>query len=274
LALTQLVVFAVLQGLTAIFPIGATTHFDLLHDVFGWPNASPLLVIAARTGVLLAIAAYFWRDLFDMVMGVVRAAKGKRDANARLALQLVVASIPTLVLGFFAERSLGEGAYPLAVVGWVTLGGAILLLFFDRMSMTVKRVEHATFLDMLLVGLSQVISLIPGVSRAGITMTMARFLGYERAEAVRFSMLLAIPVFLALVIRDAIAAGSGFVSGFTRADIFGGALSFMVALFALTTLMTWLHRSTFTPFMVYRLVLGATVVALAYGGVHLKIPGF
>lgn len=268
MALTQLVVFAVLQGLTAVFPIGATTHFDLLHAVLGWPDASPLLTFATQTGVLLAIAAHFWRDLFDMAAGVIRVAKGKRDANARLALQLVVATIPTLALGFFVERSFGDGPYSLALVGWVTVGGAVLLFFFDRMSMTVKRVEHATFVDAIVVGLCQVIALVPGASRAGTTMTMARLLGYERSEAVRFSMLLAIPVLVALVVRGAVAIGRDGLVAFSRADAFGGILSFMVALFALATLMAWLRRSTFTPFVIYRVVLGAAAVVLAYGGLR------
>ncbi len=265
MALTQVIVFAVLQGLAAIFPIGAGAQAALLGWATGW-KTDPALNAAGQVGILLALMAFFWRDLFDMIYGLWRAAKGKRDPGARLAFQLIVASVPAIALAFVADHYIGDALGSLIAVGWISIGAALLLLFFDRMSMTVKRLEHATYADTLLVGLCQVLALLPGASRASATMTMARLLGYERDQAVRFSMLLAIPFFIAVLVKDLWDAGMHLAV--TRLDAFTGAISFVFALFAVAILSAWLKRGTFAPFVIYRLMIGAGVVVLAYGWVR------
>ena len=265
MALTQVIVFAVLQGLTAIFPIGAGAQAALLGWATGW-KADPALSVAGQVGILLAIMAFFWRDLFDMVYGLWRTAKGKRDPGARLAFQLIIASIPAIALAFVADHYIGDALTSLITVGWISIGAGLLLLFFDRMSMTVKRLEHATYVDTLLVGLCQALGLLPGASRASSTMAMARLLGYERDQAVRFSMLLAIPFLIAVLVKDLWDAGMRLAV--TRLDAVAGGISFVFALFALAILNAWLKRGTFMPFVVYRLMIGAGVVVLAYGFVR------
>ena len=149
------------------------------------------------------------------------------------------------------------------VVAWATIGFGILLYLFDRIGLTVRRVEHMTLGHAFFIGLAQVLALIPGASRSGVTMTAARWLGYERAEAARFSMLMSIPVI----------AASGVVAGYevwNRGDPFltaraalAAALSFGVALLAIALLLALLRRMSFTPFVIYRLMLGGAVARLA-----------
>jgi undecaprenyl-diphosphatase len=261
-ALTQVIVFAVLQGLTAIFPIGAGAHSALLRWATGW-DTGPVLDAAAEVGILLAVMVFFWRDLFDMAYGLWRTAKGKRDPGARLAFQLIVASIPAIALAFVAEHYVSDALGALPVIGWMSVGAALLLAFFDRMSMTVKRLDHATYVDTLLVGLCQVFALLPGASRASATMTMARLLGYERDQAVRLSMLLAIPLLIAVLIKDLWDAGMHIAV--SRLDVIASAISFVFAFLSVGALSAWLKRGTFTPFVIYRLLVGAAVVVLAYG---------
>ncbi len=269
-ALTQAVVFAVLQGLAAVFPVGVSAHFALLAAFTNWPLPTAVSAVAAQGGVILALLAYFWSDLFDMAAGVVRAAKGKRDPGARLAAQILVAGIATAALMFVIDRYAGDAAESLIWIGWLSVGGGASLLVLDRMSMTVKRVDHATFADAVLLGLAQAIALFPHMRSAGAPVTVGRLLGYERDEAVRLSMLSAALPLIGMLAKTLIDAhGSGAPIEFGRTDLIAGGVSFVMALASLATLMTWLKRSSFTPFAVYRLLVGTAVLVLAYGAIEL-----
>ncbi len=264
MALTQLIVLAVLQSLADVFPIGADGHTALVYVLLHWATPDSALRLALRIGLLLGVMAYFWRDLADMVVGVIRAAKGKRNADAGLALQIAVAAIPTLGLGFAFEYYLAGDWQTLHVAAWAIVGGALLLLFCDRMSMTVKRVEHATYADSIVVGLGQVIALVPGIGSAAMSITLARLLGFERGHAVRLSALLSIPVSAAVIARDAYTLFTVDRAGISNLNILCGVAAFFAALIGLAILMGWLRRATFAPFVVVRLVLGLAVLALAY----------
>lgn len=263
---TQAVVFAVLQGLAAVFPIGLSAHIALLARFTGWTLPGQASVTATQTGALLAMLAFFGSDLFEMAAGVVRAAKGKRDPAAGFAARLLVAAIAAIALGLLIERYLGDVVGAPEWIGWLSVGGAVLLLVLDRMSMTVKRVDHATFLDAVLVGLAQAVALLSTMYSAGAPMTVARFLGYERDEAVKLSVLSGLLPLIAVLVKSLIDARAGGASlQFGRVELIAGAVSFIMALASLATLMSWLKRSTFAPFAVYRLLVGAAVVVFAYG---------
>ena len=265
--LTQLIVLAALQGLTEVFPVGAEGHFALITQILDGSGPTNAFRLALHIGVLLGVAAYFWRDVGDMAVGVIRAAKGKSNPDARLALQLAVAAVPTLGLGFAFEQYLAGDWQTLQVMGWTIVGGALALWLFDRMCMTVKRVEHGTYLDAIIVGLGQVIALVPGAGAVGVT--LARLLGYERRDAARLYFLLSIPVSAAVIASDAYTLFTVENGSLSNIDILCCLVGFFAALIGLAILMAWLRRSSFTPFVIYRLLLGAAVLALAYGWVAL-----
>jgi undecaprenyl-diphosphatase len=183
--------------------------------------------------------------------------KRKRDPGAILFLQLVAATVPVVAAGFAMEKYLGGPPRSLAVIAWTTLGFGLLLWLADRIGMTIRRIEHMTWGGALFIGFAQVLALIPGTSRSGITMTAARFLGYERADSARFSMLMSIPTIV----------GAGILEGarLYRADdalltfqaFAAVGFAFVAALVAIALMMAWLRRASFTPFVVYRIALGA-----------------
>jgi undecaprenyl-diphosphatase len=150
------------------------------------------------------------------------------------------------------------------VVGWTTLGFGVVLFVADRLGMTFKRVEHLSAAGALAIGLAQVLALIPGTSRAGITMTAARALGFERQDAARFSMLLSIPTI----------AGAGILGGldiYASGDPRLGLDALLAAVFACATalvaislMMAWLRHATFTPFIIYRAILGIALLTWVY----------
>ena len=252
--------------MTEIFPVGAAGPSALFSLALHWPEPAEGFFLAQRVGLLLAVMAYFWRDVGEMATGVMRAAKGKRDPGARLTLQILAAAIPTLGLGFVIETYGTDSWKTPGVTAWAIIGFGLLLLLFDRMTMTVKRIEHATYIDAIAIGLCQLLALVPGAGAAAVTMTMARVLGYERAHAVRFALLLAIPVAGVVTARDAFVYFSGDNAGISNVDILCGVIGFFAGLAALAFMMAWLKRGTFTPFVIVRLLLGAAVMALTYGG--------
>lgn len=265
MALTQIIVLAVVQGITEFLPISSSGHLILVPVVTDWPDQGLMLDVAVHVGTLGAVIVYFWQDVFAMAAGVVRFLIGQRDPGARLAGQVLVATVPVLIGGYLVDRYAGDGLRSITVVGWATLGFGILLLVADRLSMTVKRLDHSTYRDVLIIGIAQVLALIPGTSRSGITMTVARFLGYERPEAARFSMLLSIPAIAASGLWLGLNLYEMDDMAVTRGAITAAGLAFVTAILSITILMAWLQRSTFTPFVIYRVVLGIVILGFAYG---------
>ena len=265
MSLTQIVVLAIFHGVSLVLPVGAASHMHILQALTAWPNPSPQLLLALNFGGFVATLAYFGGDAWDMGVGVVRAAKGKRNPEARLAVQFFVASVLALGIGFAFDRYvLTEAWNSLKIVAWCTLGFGLLLFALDQTSMTVKRVEHAGMGDTIFVAIGQVVSLVPGVSRTGIAMTFARFLGYERIEAAKFSYLLSLPVLFALIGRGVYDLIDVHALTFGRLEIVASVIAFFTTLPMLAIMMGFLQRRTFTVIVIYRLLVGGLLAMLAY----------
>jgi len=267
------VVLALVQGLTEFLPISSHGHLNLVNEMLEGlglitaplPEEEPVLFVAVHVGTLGAVVVYFWRDLWTMVLGLLRLTNGRMDAGARLAGYLVIATVPVVIAGFAVNYYATDALRSVTVIAWATLVFGIVLYVADRTGMTVRHVEHLGVGDAVIIGCAQVLALIPGASRSGITMSAARLLGMERAEAARFSMLLSIPAILgAGTLKGLDLYRSGDVE-LTAAAVLAAGLAFAIALPTIFALMAWLQRSTFTPFVVYRVFLGGALLALAYG---------
>jgi len=264
LPLLHIAVLALVQGITEFLPISSSAHLILVPAFTGWPDQGLVMDVAVHVGTLGAVMLYFHRDLWAMLAGLGRRLRGRRDPGARLFGYLVVGTIPAVAAGWAMDRYVPGGIRGLEVIAWATFGFGVLLYLADRLGMTVRRVEHLRGSDVIIIGVAQALALIPGTSRSGITMTAARLLGLERAEAARFSMLLSIPVII----------GAGTLKGWdlykagdaqlTSAAILAAGMAFIAALVALAGMMAWLRRASFTPFVVYRLVLGAFLLGIVY----------
>lgn len=271
--LLHLLILAAVQGITEFLPVSSSGHLVLTWEVFDSlgqaveqdPADRLILDIAVHVGTLLAVCLYFWRDLLAMIGGGLRLLTGRMTPGGRLLLYVVAATVPLIAAGIALKATVALDLRGVETIAWATLGFGILLYLADRMGMMIRRMEHMSLGSALAIGIAQVLSLIPGTSRSGITMTAARFLGFERAEAARFSMLLAIPAIL----------GAGALAGYDlqqsgdlalrREALIAGALAFVAALMAIAVLMQWLKRASFTPFVVYRILLGVLLLALIYG---------
>ena len=270
MSIEQIFVLAIVQGLTEFLPVSSSGHLMLIPALTGWPDQGVVTDVMVHVGSLFAVIVYFWRDVVNLLKGTGDLFQLKMTDNARMAGYIALATIPALVFGAALKLT---GAYELfrsvKVVAWNAVIFGILLWLADVIGKRSKIMEDMKLSRALIIGGAQALALIPGTSRSGITMTAARLLGFERAEAARFSFLLGIP---------AIAAAGAFTAieviqlgeSIPIEALWAALLTFFAALAAITILMALVRRMGFFIFMVYRLLLAAVLFALIYDWV----PGF
>lgn len=258
--LLDVVFIALIQGIADVLPLGASGHLALLGRLAASAEARATVVAAAELGMVLALMLYFWRDLLAMGRSVVKLAKGRLDAGGRLLLQVLAGSLPALGLAWaFIEMGGGTASPTVAASALLVFG--LFLWAADRLGVTVRRVEHLGWAGAVFIGILQAAAAIPGVSRTGITITAARLMGFERHDAARFSLLLGIPT-----IAGHAAHTLWTVSRQTELILSGdlmiaAGLGGVAAWFAAALLMPWVERHTYAPFALWRMALGAGVLA-------------
>jgi len=244
----------------------------LTSRVLGWQDQGVGIDIAVHIGTLLAVMIYFWRDLARVAVGAFRLITFRGGPDARLAIMLLIATLPIVLAGFLAKDIVETVFRNVQLIAWATLGFGLLLWVADRVGMTVLRIDHVGTFGALMIGLAQVLALIPGTSRSGITMTAGRFLGMERAEAARFSLLLSIPTIIGAGVLEGVDVWqAGDVAlGYDAAIAIG--LSFVAGIVSIAVMMRWLQNSGFGPFVTYRIALGIVLLWWVYFS-DLPIPG-
>ena len=263
MTLIQIVTLAIIQGITEFLPVSSSGHLALTPVLMGWKDQGLALDVAVHVGTLGAVIVYLWRDLWQILRGLLRLLAGRIDDGARLAWLVIIASIPVIIIGFTVKLLLGDAMRTPLVIGWAFIGFGILLYLSDRLGLTIKRIPHMTAGAAFLIGIAQAFAIIPGASRAGTTITMARMLGFERQDAARFSMLLSIPAIAGagvLLGRDVLQSGDTVLQANV---ILAAALAFVTALIAIVAMMFWLRRQSYTPFVLYRIALGIVILWIA-----------
>lgn len=269
MGLTYLFILALVQGITEFLPISSSAHLVLLPAFIGHQDQGLLLDVAVHVGTLLAVLVYHWRDLLDMGLSVIDWRNPARRASRQLVKFLVIATIPTVLCGFLLYLFIPDGIRSLPVIAATTLVFGLLMWIADVKGGVEKEMSQMTFKSALYIGLAQILALIPGTSRSGITITAARFLGFNRVDAARFSFLLSIPTIAgAGVIGACGLAETGDIS-LWREAILAAALSFVSALVVIHLMIKWLKSFSLLPFVIYRLVLGGVLVALMLSGFHI-----
>ena len=263
----DILALALIQGITEFLPISSSGHLALWPILTGRPDQGVAMDVAVHLGTLAAVCLYFRRETGALATGLVDLAAGRyRTEAARVARLVALASVPAIAAGA-ALKLTGtiDTLRVLEVIAWATLVGGLLLGLADRLGAGHRLAADWGLSDAALIGLAQALALVPGTSRSGITMTMARLLGFPPAEAARISMLMAIPIILGAgvvetfdLIRDGNLALTGEL-------VLGAALSFVAALAALAVMMGLFARKwTMRPFVLYRLLLGSVLLWLVY----------
>ncbi len=270
--LFHIVILALIQGITEFLPISSSGHLVLAHTVMnadtlsGWEE-DLTMDIAVHIGTLFAVLLYFWRDIFRMLSGLTGLVTSKKDTEGtNLLLHVIIGSLPVIAAGFALHMWEPAWLRSLTVMAWATVIFGIILWAADRFGKTDYTLTDMTFKNAFLIGLAQILALIPGTSRSGITMTAARFLGFSRRESAHFSLLLATVAI----------SGAGALTGldlWQSGNVTLGMdallaiiLSFFAAMIAIALMMKWLEKSSFTPFAIYRIILGLILLGLIYSG--------
>lgn len=276
----QMLILAVVQGVTEFLPISSSGHLILVPVFTGAQDQGPMIDIAVHVGSLLAIMVYFFKDVAGLARGgFATVGIGKAPEYKRLFWWIALGTVPAVLFGLAiksgALNGIAAGVFGLAIIDNDLMASlrltdliafnlifyGILLGIADRFGSQTKRFEDMTWRDGLLVGAAQALALIPGTSRSGVTMTMARALGYGRFEAARFSFLLSVPAVAGagvLIIPDLLAADTDLLIE----ALITGALTFVAAFATMAFLMNFLKKASMMVFVLYRIAMGVALLWL------------
>ncbi|QFU10068.1 Undecaprenyl-diphosphatase [Rhodobacteraceae bacterium THAF1] len=266
MSLFYLLLVAVVQGITEFLPVSSSGHLVLLPALTGQADQGLAIDVAAHVGTLVAVVIFFWAEVRVAIGGVPSLARGQIDSRgAFLALCLIVATIPVILIGLVLKvTGFADAMRSVAVIGWSTIVFGLILYWTDHKGEEARTAPEWTLKHAVTMGLWQVLALIPGTSRSGVTISGARLLGYHRRDAATLSMLMSIPTILAsgaILSLDVI--GQANAALFRDAAI-AAVFSAIAALIALKLMFKLLESVSFTPYVIYRLFLGSALLIWAY----------
>lgn len=278
-------ILGLLQGLTEFLPISSSAHLRIFGDLAGWGDPGATFTAITQLGTELAVLIYFrrriarilskWFRSFGSHGGSHSAGVRKGDPDVRMGWLVIIGTVPIVIVGFLAQEYIRTVLRSLWIVAIVLIGFGILLGLADRLGRGVKQEADISYRDGVLIGVAQMLALVPGVSRSGASTSAGLALGYTRPAAAEFSFLLAVPAvfgaglyetYTALTCTPAEDAGCGVGYGLAET-----ALATVVALGAglavIAFLMQYLKRGSFLPFVIYRILLGGALIALISTGI-------
>lgn len=255
MTISQAMVYGIIQGLGEFLPISSSAHLIIAPWLFGWKDPGLSFDVALHLGTLVAVVIFFWKDWFVLARAALG---GQKSIEAKLFWYLVIATIPGAIIGKALEGT-AESAFrnPL-LIGIMLIVMGIILYIVDRIGRKELHIEDVRFGNSFLIGMSQAIAIIPGVSRSGITMSTGLLLGLTRESAARFSFLLSVPIILGaglLKIKDLL---------HTQVQIVpfsvGIITSAIVGLLSIKFLLEYLKNKGFGIFVWYRIIIGLLVI--------------
>jgi undecaprenyl-diphosphatase len=264
MTLWRAIVLGIIQGLTEFLPISSTAHLRIVPALLGWDDPGAAFTAVIQLGTLVAVLAYFARD----VIGIVR---DTLTGKSQMGWMIVVGTIPVVVLGLLFKHHIEHTLRSLYVIAAAMIGLALVLAvaeWLEKRRQALRRLEQVGWLDAIVVGCAQAVALIPGSSRSGCTITGGLFMGLNRETAARFSFLLSLPAVFAAGIFELIKARHELLATaeHTHDLIAATIVSFVVGYASIAFLLGYLKRHTTWLFIIYRLVLGAVLLALLRSG--------
>lgn len=264
--LLTLVLVALIQGITEFLPVSSSGHLILLPALTGMDDQGQVIDVAVHVGTLFAVILYFWSDVRIALGGLFRLMRGKIDTKgAFLALCLILATIPVIIVGLILKLTgIDMMLRSVAVIGWTMIIFGIVLYWADQTGKTERTADQWSIKHAVTMGLWQAISLIPGTSRSGITITAARQLGYKREDGAKIAMLMSIPTIIAAGTLAGVEVAATANVQAAKDGAIAAILAFFAALLSLSLMMRLLKSVSFTPYVIYRVILGVVLLWIAY----------
>ena len=258
---TQLIVLAVVQGLTEFLPISSSGHLVLVPSIFGWTDQGLAFDVAVHFGSLIAVCVYFRYDVLALLRGTGRILSGDFGAeDARMAWNLGVGTVPAALAGLLFAGWIAANLRDPSVVVVTLAGYGVLMALVDRFASKRRNIVDIGLRDAVLIGFAQALALVPGTSRSGITITTGRLLGIARQDAARFSFLLSVPVILLATIYEGVSlATSGEPVAWGNLAL-AVLISAIVAYVSIQFFMRVVNAIGLLPFAIYRLVLAGIII--------------
>lgn len=251
----QAIILGVVQGLTELLPISSSAHLNILPWLFNWENIPESFDVALHAGTLLAIGIFFFKDWIKLLIGAYKQTiKKEKNRDGTMFWYIVLATIPGGIIGFILDKYCEEILTKPLIIAIALIIMGIILYLVDKYKKSEVDYENLTLKQTFIIGVSQALAFIPGVSRSGITMTTARSMGIKREAAAKYSFMLSAPIVLAATVLKI----SEFE--FTLSFFAGVFTSFIVGLFVIKFLMSYLQKGSFKAFAIYRVIFGVIII--------------
>ena len=261
----QILLLALIQGLTEFLPISSSAHLILAPRFFGYDDQGLAFDVAVHVGSLLAVVFYFRAELLLMIRDFFSSlfSGGERTKHSQLAWMIILSTVPIVIVGKLFVSLVESDLRSVLVIATTTLFFGLMLYWFDKKGSQVRDEFSINWKDALIIGIFQTLAIIPGTSRSGITMTAGMMLGLTREAASRFSFLLSIPT----ILMSGILVTLDLVNQPDAVDwesmLLGAVLSFIAAYLCIKLFLRFIQAMGMTPFVIYRLLLGALLLYIA-----------
>ena len=251
----QAIILGIVQGLTELLPISSSAHLYLMPWFFNW-NIPEAFDVALHFGTLLAIGIFFFKDWLNLIKGAYKLTiKKEKNTEGKMFWYIVIATIPGGIIGFILDKFAEDTLKNPVIIAFSLIIMGIILYIVDKHAKKEVNYEQMTLKQTFLIGLSQSLAFIPGVSRSGITMTTGRLLHIKREAVAKYSFMLSAPIVLAATLLKL----QEFQ--FSLAFLLGVLSSFLMGIFVIKLLLEYLKKGSFKIFAIYRIVLGILVLA-------------
>ncbi len=266
----QAVVLGTIQGLTEFLPISSSAHLRIFPELFGWGDPGAAFTAVIQIGTELAVLIFFRKDIWrigSMWLKSLIKPEFRGHIDARMGWFIILGSLPIVILGIALKDLIEQDFRSLWIIGTTLIVFGVILGIADRTGKTDRDLKQLQLKDALLMGGAQAMALIPGVSRSGATLSMGRFLGFEREAATRYAFLLAIPAVIGAGLFELKEIPNGENSYGWGPTAVATVVSFVVGYAAIAWLLRYVSQNSYTPFVLYRVVLGSAVLILVATGV-------
>jgi len=255
----QYFLIGIIQGVTEFLPISSSGHLVLFAQLTNWEDQGLFTDIAVHFGTLFAVIIYLRKEIYFLLTNFFKS----KLFEDKIIFKIILSTLPAIILGYFIYDYVSMYFRNINLIAISSIFFAIVLFFADKIKIRNKSWKNITFIEALIVGLFQVLAFIPGASRAGVTITGARFLGYDRLNAARFSMLLSIPIILASMTLSLISLFKNETLPINIYQPFSAALvAYITALLSIIFLMKFIKKANFNIFIIYRIILGIILLTI------------
>ncbi|MGB9695712.1 MAG: undecaprenyl-diphosphate phosphatase [Ignavibacteria bacterium] len=271
----QAVIYGLIQGLTEFIPISSTAHIRVIPALLGWKDPGAAYTAVIQIGTLIATLIYFRSDISHMISSVISSVQRKNfnDYYTRLSIMIIIGTIPISVFGLLLKRFIEGEARGLYIVASSLIVLAVILYIAEKVSVKQKEITDISYKDGLLIGLAQVLALIPGSSRSGVTITAGLFCGLKRDVTARFSFLLSIPAVLLSGLFELYSEREALLKANAFSLIIATLVSAVVGYMAIAFLISYLKTRSNLVFIIYRIVIGIIILVLLYIGIFNNYTG-